>query len=168
MFLLYLQVNTDSQSGLARGLAFSLIHYHMYFILTSHSSQTPFTIQCALYSLKALPLYCDSQFLNSAFLCPGSVSSKITTLYITPMQVTLLLSWRTLIYNVMLTTLTALVNLYWVVLKIVSLELYLMFASNICLFTLYRKLIFFAENHFIPAGPLKSCLEASHILCIVC
>lgn len=42
-------------------------------------------MQCALYSLKSLPLYCGSQFLNSAFLCTESVSSKKPTSYITPM-----------------------------------------------------------------------------------
>lgn len=76
----YLQVNKDPST--CTGL--SVIHYYIYTTLTSCFSQTPFTIQCALHSLKVLPLYCGSQFLNSVFLCIESESRKITTLYTTP------------------------------------------------------------------------------------
>lgn len=81
--------------------------------------------------------------LNSTHAQLNSIHAQLNPCSTQPMlnsthaQLNLLALWQTLTYNVMLTTLTPLVNLYWVVLKIVSLERWLnrMSVSN-CLLSL--------------------------------
>lgn len=117
--LIALIVSTDKQRPPQSRLVFAKSLRHILFL---HHTPIRYFSQysvTARYSSMALPLYCGSRFLNSAFLCiESALSWDYHTVNPFHAQSNLLVSWRTRTYNVILTTLTPPVSLHWVALKI--------------------------------------------------